>query len=521
MRGKVKRLQSVLQKEIGSDTISTSRHERIVYSHDLAQITGPMRTIANRILFNNIPDFIVMPRNTREIQTVITHAYKQKVPVVPRGGGSWGHSSAVPSRGGVVLDLSSMDRILEVDEENLTVKVQAGVKVADLNEYLNRRGLTLPITPFNAPYSTVGGWLSSSALGIGSLKYGSALRYVASLTTISPTGETVQVPGHDYHKGPFDLSALLACSEGTLGVMSEAELRIKPKPEAWLAACYAFNNLREAQTALMTAAKSDASPYHLELLEQNYLHMRRSVGDRLPDCQGLIFAAFEGDNAVAAREQKIFADICEKYVKDKKASEASEAGEVLWQERYNSLKVRRLGPSTIFEDVILPMGRFDDLTQFSKHLAELYRLMVGLHARAVDHNSFLVSPYFLVDERRRGNFVTSLPLVKDVVDQTLRLGGRVYGSGLWNYFYLRYCRGQASLECMKRIKKGVDQRNILNPSKTFRVMPKLRIPALSLEDRLGLPASSIIYNTVLWVASFIIKIIRGVINALYWRRELP
>ena len=508
-----------LSEEIGAEKISTSPYERAVYSHDAnSSITGTMRTIANQVLFGFIPEIIVMARSIDDIQSVMRHSHEHGIPVTVRGGGSFGYGTTVPVRGGVILDMAYLDQIIHFDEKEMSVTIQAGVKCQKLLEFLERKGLTLAPCPTLAPYATVGGWIATSGLGIGSYKYGSILRQVTGMKIVTPTGVVVETPSGNAFGSGYNLTWLYAGSEGTLGVIVEVTLTARPKSEQLLTTAYGFPSLKDAQTTLSGILKLDVTPYFAEFLEENYIQMIRSMGEDVPPMKALILFALDGDKMSIDRENRLITEFCGKLVKEKKAFELRELGNVLWQQRYNSARVRKVGPAIITEDIVLPVNKLENFVQFCYELGEYYRLDVGIDGHLVAHNSLLLSPYFLVDERRKGNLITSLPLVKDLVDESKRMGGRIWGSGLWNYFYLRYSKGQAAIEIMKRVKRAFDENDLLNPGKTLRVRTKLRVPGFSIEDTVKFPATSIIYNTVLWLASWVIKKIRQAISALWWRR---
>ncbi|MFQ5997994.1 MAG: FAD-binding oxidoreductase [Candidatus Bathyarchaeia archaeon] len=512
-------IQQKLSDEIGANKISTSRYERAVYSHDAnSSLTGTMRTIANSVLFEFVPDMVVMARKIEDVQSVLRLSHEKRIPVTVRGGGSFGYGTTVPAKGGIVLDLAYMDQILEIDEKNMFVTVQAGVKCHTLLEHLERKGLTLAPCPTLAPYATIGGWIATSGLGIGSYKYGSIMRQVSRMKILTPSGVLMETLDGNYFGNGYNLSWLYAGSEGTLGIIVEVTLRIKPKPEQLLTVVYGFPSLKEAQTTISGILKLDVAPYFAEFLEENYLRMIRTMGDDVPQVKALLLLVLEGDKISIEKDNRLITEFCAKLVKEKKAFELRQVGNILWEQRYNSARVRKIGPAVISEDVVLPINKLENFVEFCYELGAYYRLDVGIDGHLLAHNSLLLSPYFLVDERRKGNLITSLPLVKDLVDESRRLGGRTWGSGLWNYFYLRYGKGQAAIEIMKRMKRAFDEFDVLNPGKTFRVRTKLGVPGFSIEDTIKFPVTSIIYNTVLWLASWVIKKIRQAISALWWRR---
>ena len=172
-------LKTDLAAIVGENYVSDSLYERRLYDHDIAPLPSEIS-----LIFKTIPDVVVKPRKTEEVSEIVKYAYSKGIPVVPRAASSWGYGGTIPTNGGIVMELTELKAILGLDEENMTVTVEAGLRWGKLLEYLNRRGFAVYAYPSSTPSATVGGWVATGGLGIGSLKHGHLREHVKELVTI-------------------------------------------------------------------------------------------------------------------------------------------------------------------------------------------------------------------------------------------------------------------------------------------------------------------------------------------------
>jgi alkyldihydroxyacetonephosphate synthase len=256
-------------------------------------------------------DVVVCPRGDSDVSRILAFASERGIPVVPRGGGSGTQGAAVPIRGGIVLDMRSMDRILEVDEENYTVTVEAGVNGAVLEEHLNSLGLMCPHYPASAELATVGGYLAALGSGVLSTRYGKIEDIVVSLRAVLPNGHVVpSLPVPRHGAGP-DAARLMVGAEGTLGVITEVTLRVIPLPAARKFATTWFPNVTAGVAAYRAAMVKGVRPAVLRLYDKEATAQSLSkvisgtnVGDGV-----LSVEMYEGEAPIVAAEQSVMSEI--------------------------------------------------------------------------------------------------------------------------------------------------------------------------------------------------------------------
>ncbi|MFH1328863.1 MAG: FAD-binding oxidoreductase [Candidatus Bathyarchaeota archaeon] len=505
-----------LLKDFGAEKVTTDTLERIAYSHDLAPVIGPVRTTVIRIFFRMIPDIIFRPNTASEVSEVVRRAHIVGIPITPRGASTASFGGAVPGRGGLLLDLTGMNEILDFDKNEMVVKVQAGVRWKDLQDYLNTRGYMLGAYPSSAPSATVGGWISTGGLGIGSLKYGSVGEQVTSLKVVTPTGEIINTTNNNQilFASGYNLNWLYIGAEGTLGTVTEAVIKVYPKHDRILPLAYSFKSLADAQTLLINLLHSNIKPFHVEFLDQGCLEMSKKLKLKLPEADALLLIIFEGENLEVERGSQTFHDLCANLIEEGKAAFLPSAGEGLWEGRFMPLRVKRLGPSFLGEEVIIPLNKIEFFIKKCHRYSRLYRAHVAVKGFVAAHNSMVMMPSFFLSEKRKFQFILSYPLSKDIVNLGIKCNGKPYGAGLWNYFFMRLGKGQPAVEFMKLVKMSIDKKNSFNPSKTVSVRTRLRFDKW-IEDELGFPAAAIVFNIGLIVLGWITKAYRFIINVFY------
>jgi alkyldihydroxyacetonephosphate synthase len=278
------------------------------------------------------PDVVVTPRTDEEVAAVVRAANHHRVPVVPWGGGSGTQGAAIPTRGGIVIDLTGMNRIVEVDERSLTVTAEAGVNGKHLEAELNKRGLMLPHYPASAEFATVGGYVAARGSGVLSTRYGKIEDLVISLRVVAPTGEivdTLPVPRHAV--GP-DIAPLFIGSEGSLGVITRVRLQLAPLPAARRFEVVSFPTVEAGIEAVRKSLQSGLRPSVVRLYDEVATRITLSpvVGSQLPGVATVI--CFEGDAGVVAAERESMLKVARAHNGD--VLDAG-LGEIWWDHRYD------------------------------------------------------------------------------------------------------------------------------------------------------------------------------------------
>jgi alkyldihydroxyacetonephosphate synthase len=322
-------IHSELLDIVGAEYVSAQASDRLIYTGDWSWMS---QVWLDRGEQPPLPDFVVHPGSAAEIGRVLQVAGRHGLPVVPWGGGSGSQGGAAPLYGGIVLDTKRLDRIVQIDEQSLIVRAQAGVIGTTLEWALNERGLTLPHYPASANCATVGGYLAARGSGVISTKYGKAEDMVLSVEVVLPNGvvmQTLPVPNHASGPG---LLQLFVGSEGTLGVITEATMRIERLPETRLFRAVLFSNLPTALEAGRRIMTSRLQPCVLRLYDpaSTSSMLKRVLG---LDYQGACFIiGFDGWTEIAAAQEARALALCAEHSGQ---DLGREPGEHWWQHRYD------------------------------------------------------------------------------------------------------------------------------------------------------------------------------------------
>ncbi|MBW2674941.1 MAG: FAD-binding oxidoreductase [Deltaproteobacteria bacterium] len=458
---------------VGEDGVSFSVFERTLYSHDLAPLPGLVSTF-----FNTVPDAVVQPRRTEEVAEIIKYARKAGIPVTPRGAATTGLGGAVATRGGIILDLTRMNKI-EVDRKHGLATVGAGVRWGTLIEELEREGLTVRSYTSSAPSATVGGWISMGGLGIGTLKYGHVGEQIIEMEVVTPKGEVVHVSkqGREGYRMEWFFG-----SEGTLGVITEVKIQVFPKPQVISPHAVCFKDLDGMFEVVASLLESPAKPYYIEFADGALLDIKREVGLFAPETDAYAMFVFEGSEESVEQEVEVLRSLVEEV--DGVEVDRERALEE-WEERFYSIRIKRAGPTLLAGEILVPIARLGEAVDRLWQLKERYDLNLGIHGSVVSREHALVMPLILADERKRLGYLLTLPMIADVSKLALAVGGKPYGVGVWNSFYIKQVYGNRRVREMRELKRRLDPDNIMNPGKFYKVQTRFGIPLTSSMYRLG------------------------------------
>src|SRR5512147_1376234 len=333
-------------REIFGGRLATSLEQRICYSYDA---TGK----------EFLPDAVAFPLNADEVRRTILLANELRFPVVPRGAGSGFSGGSLPVRGGVVLSTERMDRILAIDTENLVAVVEPGVVTETLKEEAKKRGLYYPPDPASLKFCTIGGNLAECAVGMCAVKYGVTRDYVLGLEAVLGTGELLRT-GVAAAKGVvgYDLTRMLVGSEGTLGIVTRATLRLLPHPEAAVTLLALFPTNRAASGAVNAVVAARVTPSAMEIMDRTAIDCVQAVAPvPLPGGTGsaLLFEV-DGTADSAAREADRVEEACRAHgaLEVRRASDAGGRDELWKLRRSISPTLLRLGAVKLNEDIVVP-----------------------------------------------------------------------------------------------------------------------------------------------------------------------
>nr|WP_244082576.1 FAD-linked oxidase C-terminal domain-containing protein [Desulforhabdus sp. TSK] len=443
----------------GKENVLTSPEERCCYSYDASKLKA-------------LPDCVVLPGTAEEVAALVKLANRDHFSVFPRGAGSGMVGASIPVGGGLVISLNRLNRILEVDSDNMTAVVEPGVVTGDFQKRVLQHGLFYPPDPASLPFSTLGGNVAMCAGGPRAVKYGVTRDYVLGLEVVLPTGNLIRT-GTRTMKGVvgYDLTRLLVGSEGTLGIFTKIILRLLPAPEGVRTLVAIFPRIDDAARAVCTIIRNRIIPSTLELLDQatlqaveNYLHMGLPI-----KCEALLLIEVDGRDKLLDDDVGRIETIC----REAEASETEIAAtpsdrERLWQARRAiSPALGQIRPGKINEDVTVPRTQIPALIRAIRSLAEKYRLVIVCFGHAGDGN---IHTNIMLDRKDRDELSRAEQAVHELFRTVLDLGGTLsgeHGIGITKSPFLQWEVGAEGFEAMWKIKHALDPLNILNPGKMF------------------------------------------------------
>jgi glycolate oxidase len=419
-------------------------------------------------------DVVVLPGNTAEVAGVVRLCAAQKRPLVPRGAGSGYTGGSVPVRGGVVISLERMNRILEIDEANLLAIVEPNVITGDLQDAVERVGLFYPPDPASLRQSAIGGNVAECAGGPRAFKYGTTKQYVLGLEAVLPTGEIVETGGKVVKNVVgYDLTHLLVGSEGTLAIITKVVLRLVPKPPAQATLRASFPDVAAAAAAVTGIIRARVVPAALELVDGDSLEaVARYLGVRslAPEGTGaILLLEVDGAPAAVADEAARVDTACRNAGATEvlHARDDAERSELWRVRRELSLSLKTITPLKYNHDVVVPKGRIPELFTLVARLKAQFGLRIPCFGHAGDgniHVNIMVDPQN-ADEIERAH-VAEVELFKGVVALDGSISGE-HGIGFAKTRFLGIELSPDEIALMKRVKAAFDPDGILNPGKIF------------------------------------------------------
>ena len=432
--------------------------------------------LLEKALHRTRPLLVVQPRQESDVVAALGFAAEHGIAVFPRGVSSSAFGASVPTRNGMVLDFSSMMEILAVDPLNLTVRLQPGVRWADVASSLERQGLA-PLTTPSSRFSTVGGWASTGGLGVDGFGYGHFSRAVAGARVALMDGKVLDLSGPE--RGLTDFLG----TEGQLGIFTELTLRVKPKSQFSSPRLACFRDVSGAFGFLDRLIAGGHGPAHVvfydrqRMAEENHLFADRTGRD-LPIVDEKEAVLMHFDDAGAER----------KFLESEEATACgsashSTAARYVWTERFFPLKAQRLGPGLLASEVVLPRKSVPSFIERARRRTQRFGIKPAVEVIVSrtdgSADTCVVIASFPCDPGRRWNYLLRLLLVQILMYDGLRLGGRAYGLGIWNAPFIA---GSYSSEEKHRLldrKQELDPQHLLNPNKFFAVRTRfINLPGL-------------------------------------------
>ena len=448
-----------IQDIVGLEHCIRDREAMACYGYDASAAAG-------------LPDVVAFPRNDREVSALVILGGEAGFPITPRGSGTGTTGGCIAVRGGLVLATTRMNRILEIDTDNLVAHAQPGVMTGAFHAAVEAKGLYYPPDPASADYSTLGGNLGECAGGPRAVKYGVTRDYVLGLEAVIGTGELIRT-GVKTAKGVvgYDLTRLLVGSEGTLGIITKIILRLLPRPEAVRTMVALYRDMGPAAETVSDIIRRGLIPRTIEFMDKASI---RCVSDRInfslpPETGALLIIESDGTPDEAERVIRRLGEVC----RERGALKAVIAGtrdeaEALWQARKAlSPAMYQHGPDKMNEDIVVPRSRIPEMLRYIEALQAETGLTMICFGHAGDGN---IHFHIMLDKSVTGDLKRAREAVDKVFTKTLALGGSIsgeHGVGISKKPYLSREIGGVEQRLMKQIKQAFDPRGILNPGKIF------------------------------------------------------
>ncbi len=469
MYGKVTpEIVTQLKKLVGEKNVIFGDMEKLTpYSHD---------EVAEKT-YARMPEVVVKPSSAKEVAAVMGLAHEERIPVTPRGAGTGLSGGAVPMCGGILLSVENMNRILEIDLDNLMVVVEPGVVTNDINAALEKHGLFFAGYPMSLQSCLIGGNVAENAGGGRAIKYGVTGRYVLGLEVVLPQGEILNFGGKRVKDVTgYNMVQLMVGSEGTLGIFTKITIKLLPLPTAKLDLLALFPDVQTAINVvplIMTQGK--IIPTGIEFMDQLSVTTTYSyLGEKMPypETGAVLLIELDGANQEQLREDAMVISnlLMDQGSLEIYAAETSDTQEKIWKIRRNVAEAfKAISPVQSLEDVVVPIASIAKLMPHLKELSDKYNVLIPCYGHAGDGN--LHATVVKRPEDNMDQWNKTLPRVlEDLYMRVHGLGGTIsgeHGIGHKRKDYLPLVMDKREIELMRKIKGVFDPRNILNPGKIF------------------------------------------------------
>ena len=448
----------VLSALVSPDRFSVGQSNRELHLKDISFHKG------------QLPAGIIWPTTTVEVSKILNWTYEEGIPVTPWGAGTSTEGNPVPTRGGLVIDLTRMDKILEIRPQDLQVEVQPGVLRKELNRKVGKHGLFFPVDP--GADATIGGMIANNASGVQTVKYGATKDYVMRLTVVLPQGEIIHT-GTRAHKSSsgYDLTRLFVGSEGTLGIATEATLRLTGIPIHHLAATIAFDKLANASKVVALMMGAGLEPAALELLTPELIKLMNSEKKLGLLVLPSLFCEFHGISKTTLQETAdLTRELCEDCgATDIKFGVEEDKRAELWRARHEAWEtIHRAHPrmETLIVDAAVPISRYPEMVVFSQELVDKNTAIGYILGHAGDGNLHVV---LVGSPENKDEWRVLEDINHNIVTRAVELGGTCtgeHGIGIGKRKFMELEHGQ-SYHLMRQIKDLIDPKGLLNPGKIF------------------------------------------------------
>ena len=444
---------------LGKESVLSEEEDLFCYSYD-----------ATYDIRNESPDVVLLPKTTGQVAEIVKIAAKNKIPVYTRGAGTNLSGGSIPLKKGILISMLGMDKIIEIDRENLTATVEAGVVIQSLVDAVEPFGLLYPPDPGTVQTATMGGSVAECSGGLRGLKYGITKDYVMGVKVVLADGSIVNYGGKTVKNvSGFDMKSIFVGSEGMLGIITEILVKLIPIPEARQSFMVMYSDLDKAANTIREIIANKIIPATLEIIDNTTMRAieeYKKIG--LPvDYEAVLLIEVDGIKEAVEKEAKKVKDICTACGADSIsiAEDDSKREEIWAARRAANPALVRLKPTAIVEDATVPRSRIPQMIRAIREIAGKYNVQIGTYGHAGDGN---LHPTILTDESNLEEMDRVHKAVSDIFDKALALGGTLtgeHGIGIAKSQFMPRQFSAAEMDLMKRLKNAFDPENLFNPGK--------------------------------------------------------
>lgn len=458
LKNNIKEIKSL----VNSKNVLFSKEERYCYSVDASNIEKQA----------SIPEAVVFVESIEEVQKIVKYANEHEIPIVSRGAGTNMVGACTCTKGGIVLNFSKMNNILNINLSNMTATVQPGVILGDLKSEAEKLGLFYPPDPSNYKVSTIGGSIAQSSGGAMSFKYGTTKDYVLSLKVVTADGELMKLGvGTIKDATGYHLSQLMVGSEGTLAIIVEATLKLIPKPMHKNTIAAYFKTYENAIETVNNIITSHVFPATIDFMDKNSMLTVEEFAKCGLKTENECLLLIDVDGQSLDSQVEIIRKLALKNNSQAiEIADTKSASEEIWQARRASYAATsRLAPDVLSDDIIVPREKLIEMIKFCNEISNKYSLKMCLVGHVGDGN---IHPQIALNMDNEIEFENYMNAKSAIYAKAIALGGTIsaeHGIGLEKLSYLENTIDGKSIEYMKMIKRIFDPKNILNPDKIFKL----------------------------------------------------
>ncbi len=455
----IKELNNTLPKQ----NVLTDIEERYVYSVDASN---------DPYIKTQLPDAVVFVENIEQVQQVVRLANKHLTPIICRGAGTNTVGACVPTHGGIILNFSKMNKILEINPENMTARVQPGVIVGDLQKQVEELGLFYPPDPSNLKVSTIGGSIAQNSAGARCFKYGATKDYVIDMLVVMADGKLIRTGSNTIKNATgYNLGSLFIGSEGTLGIVVEATLKLITKPQATQVVMAYFDTVEDSISAVNKIIEKQICPTTIDFMDKYALQTVEKFYPTglLTDKEAALIIEFDGFSSTIDEQRATICSVLrENSASSIQYSKTKQEADNIWSARRSSMAAcTKLRPNVTTDDVIVPRENLAKLVKGIQEICSRYNLNMCMVGHVGDGS---VHPQIPIDYNNKDEYKRYKIAKSEIYHLTVKLGGIIsgeHGIGLEKKAYISRVVEGGALDYMRLIKKTFDPKNILNPYKIF------------------------------------------------------